>query len=111
MVKNAISRPASMVTSWKPLPPRFARDEDVQVAVVVAVSLDAVEPAKLPEQAGRPRAVLEGAIAPVAVEGHGLCRVHRRDDDVEQTVDPHEMGDVPELADAGRALAEMVQRN
>ena len=58
--------------------PGAARDEDVHAAVVVVVGLDADQPAELVGQAGRLGAVLEGAVALVAVEGHGLGGVEWR---------------------------------
>ena len=95
--------------------PGAPRDEEIHAAVVVVVGLDAGLASELVRQPGRLGAVLEGAVARVAVEGHVLGGVKSGHREIEQSVvveifhdrtaghveaiDAHEVADVSELAD------------
>src|SRR5262249_60988894 len=66
--------------------PGAAGDENVHVAVVVVIALDAGQAAQLLRQARRLGALLEGAVPLVVVVGHRDGRVPAGNDDIEQAV-------------------------
>ncbi len=66
--------------------PATAMDEQVEIAVVVVVGVAGVEAAQLRRQARGLGAVLEGAVAAVAIEARRGAEVDRRQHDVEPAV-------------------------
>src|SRR5206468_1947590 len=125
--EGAVAVVAQEARPDRPRRPCPAADENVKVAVVVIVGLDAVQPAELLAQARLVGDILEGAVSLVAVENNRLRRIPGTGDEIEvavvievvhdraaaavEAIDPDEVANIAELADVELAVEETGEGN